>query len=243
MQSRSELDELASRAWPMATTSPTKRPRTDNGPGLTLGAPRQHAPSGRYVTKGGVAVDCTMEKLDDPQLALEELIDRLDQERGCVFQSSYEVPGRYARWTMGFVNPPLAFEAWGRRFSISALNKRGSVLLPAILAALQGIPALASLKADGNAALHGTVKEVETFFTEEERSRQHSIFSVVRALIDLFGYDLEVQLGLYGAFGYDLTFQFETIALTQRRDATQRDLVLYLPDEIMVIHPSPSPQP
>ena len=62
-----------------------------------------------------------------------------------------------------------------------------------------------------------------------------------RALIDLFGYDLEVQLGLYGAFGYDLTFQFETIALTQRRDATQRDLVLYLPDEIMVIQPSPSP--
>ena len=44
-----------------------------------------------------------------------------------------------------------------------------------------------------------------------------------------------MQLGLYGAFGYDLTFQFETVALTQRRDATQRDLVLYLPDEIMVI--------
>ena len=60
-------------------------------------------------------------------------------------------------------------------------STRGSVLLPAILAALQGIPALASLKADGDAALHGTVKEVETFFTEEERSRQHSIFSVVYA--------------------------------------------------------------
>ena len=215
---------------------PKKRcPHSTTAPELTLGAPRTQAASGRYVTKGGVTVDRLVQPLSDPSDALEGLIDQLDQERGCVFQSSYEVPGRYARWTMGFVNPPLAFEAWGRRFSISALNKRGSVLLPAILAALQGIPALASLKADGDAALHGTVKEVETFFTEEERSRQHSIFSVVRALIDLFGYELEVQLGLYGAFGYDLTFQFETVALTQRRDATQRDLVLYLPDEIMVI--------
>ena len=223
---------------------PKKRcPHSTTAPELTLGAPRAQAASGRYVTKGGVTIDRLVQPLADPSDALEGLIDQLDQERGCVFQSSYEVPGRYARWTMGFVNPPLAFEAWGRRFSISALNKRGSVLLPAILAALQGIPALASLKADGDAALHGTVKEVETFFTEEERSRQHSIFSVVRALIDLFGYDLEVQLGLYGAFGYDLTFQFETIALTQRRDATQRDLVLYLPDEIMVIQPSPLPNP
>ena len=61
-----------------------------------------------------------------------ELIDRLDQERGCVFQSSYEFPGRYARWTMGFVNPPLALEGWGRRFAITALNQRGSALLSAI---------------------------------------------------------------------------------------------------------------
>ena len=215
---------------------PKKRcPHSTTAPELTLGAPRTQAASGRYVTKGGVTVDRLVKPLADPSEALEGLIDQLDQERGCVFQSSYEVPGRYARWTMGFVNPPLAFEGWGRRFTITALNKRGSALLPAIRAALQGIPALASLKVDGEAALHGSVKEVEAFFTEEERSRQHSIFSVVRALIDLFGYDLEVQLGLYGAFGYDLTFQFETVALTQRRDATQRDLVLYLPDEIMVI--------
>ena len=161
---------------------PKKRcPHSTTAPELTLGAPRAQAASGRYVTKGGVTIDRLVQPLADPSDALEGLIDQLDQERGCVFQSSYEVPGRYARWTMGFVNPPLAFEAWGRRFSISALNKRGSVLLPAILAALQGIPALASLKADGDAALHGTVKEVETFFTEEERSRQHSIFSVVYA--------------------------------------------------------------
>ena len=92
---------------------------------------------------------------------------------------------------------------------------------------------ITDLSASGT--VKGTVKEVETFFTEEERSRQHSIFSVVRALIDLFGYDLEVQLGLYGAFGYDLTFQFEDVTRHQQRDPSQRDIVLYLPDEILVI--------
>ena len=129
---------------------PKKKLCSDNGgkPALTLGAPRPHAGSGRYATKGGVTVDCLVEALPDPNQALEELIDQLDQERGCVFQSSYEFPGRYARWTMGFVNPPLAFEGWGRRFLISALNPRGQVLLPAIRDALQGLPALASLVAE-----------------------------------------------------------------------------------------------
>ena len=42
-------------------------------------------------------------------------------------------------------------------------------------------------------------------------------------------------MGLYGAFGYDLTFSFEPIDLKQNRDPEQRDLVLYLPDSVYVI--------
>ena len=68
------------------------------------------------------------------------------------------------------------------------------------------------------------------------------MFSVVRALVDLFGYDSDesgdLQLGLYGAFGYDLTFQFEPIKLSQERDPNQRDLQLYLADEIVVVDSS-----
>lgn len=59
---------------------------------------------------------------------------------------------------------------------------------------------------------------------------------MVRSLIDLFGYEGgDGQLGLYGAFGYDLTYQFEPIKLAQERDPTQRDILLYLPDEIVVV--------
>lgn len=59
---------------------------------------------------------------------------------------------------------------------------------------------------------------------------------MVRSIIDLFSYQGgDGQLGLYGAFGYDLTFQFEPINESQKRDPEQRDIVLYLPDEILVV--------
>src|SRR5262249_40196521 len=41
--------------------------------------------------------------------------------------------------------------------------------------------------------------------------------------------------GLYGAFGYDLAFQFEPIRLRRPRPPEQRDLVLYLPDDLVVV--------
>lgn len=71
---------------------------------------------------------------------------------------------------------------------------------------------------------------------------QPSLFSVVRALVDLFRYDSDesgdLQLGLFGAFGYDLTFQFEPIKLAQERDPHQRDMLLYLADELVVVDQS-----
>ena len=205
-----------------------------SAPARTLGAPRPPHPGGQYTTRGGVTVDCEVEELLDARAALEGMVDQLDSERGCVFESSYEFPGRYARWTMGFVNPPLVLEAWGRTFTVTALNPRGGVLLPAMREVLQAQPSVAELQSEGS-TLRGRVREIEGRFAEEERSRQHSIFSVVRALCELMGVDDDPQLGLYGAFGYDLTFQFEQVPLTQQRDANQRDLLLYLPDEILVI--------
>ena len=58
---------------------------------------------------------------------------------------------------------------------------------------------------------------------------------VLRALVDLFRHPDEPHLGLYGAFGYDLAFQFEPIRLRLPRPADQRDLVLYLPDELVIV--------
>ncbi len=186
-----------------------------------------------YLTRGGIQIERDIEQRAY-QPADHALVEALDHRRGVLFSSSFEFPGRYTRWDMGFVDPPLAFTARGRRFSIDALNPRGEVLLPAVAATLRDLPEVA-ISAAGEGRAAGEIGETAERFAEENRSRQPSIFSVLRALIDLFGSAEDQHLGLYGAFGYDLVFQFEPMPLRLARPADQRDLVLYLPDEILVV--------
>ena len=186
-----------------------------------------------YETRGAIRVRRTVEEIAVTN-AIEPIVEALDTRRGVLLASSYEYPGRYTRWDMGFVDPPLVLTAHGRRFRIEALNARGRVLLPAIETALGTLDAVAR-PTRSEAALDGEVRTPAGRFVEEERSRQPSVFSILRALIALFGHEDEPHLGLYGAFGYDLAFQFEPITLRLERSAAQRDLVLYLPDELVIV--------
>ena len=60
------------------------------------------------------------------------------------------------------------------------------------------------------------------------------MFSALRQIIAAFS-GPDPHLGLYGAFGYDLAFQFEPVRLRHTRPADQRDLVLHLPDRLYVL--------
>ena len=162
------------------------------------------------------------------------LAERLDDRPGVLLSSSVEFPGRYARWDIGFSDPPLALTGRGRDFEVAALNARGRLLLAPIAAALESESDIASLRRDDDRLL-GSVRAPDESFAEEQRSRQPSLFSVLRALTRFFASTEDRHLGLYGAFGYDLVFQFEPMALRLPRADDQRDLVLYLPDEILVI--------
>jgi len=186
-----------------------------------------------YLTRGGIRVHRTVEAIPVAD-AIEPVIDALDSRRGALFASSYEYPGRYTRWDMGFVDPVLALVTRGRQARVEALNSRGEVLLPAVAGALERLDVIQGLDRRG-AALTATVREPAGRFAEEDRSRQPSVFSVLRALVELFGHDEEAHLGLYGAFGYDLAFQFEPVRLRLARPADQRDLVLYLPDQLIIV--------
>jgi anthranilate synthase len=84
-------------------------------------------------------------------------------------------------------------------------------------------------------AVDGVVADPAQRVPEEFRSRQPTLFTVLRALGELFGSADDSHLGMYGAFGYDLVFQFEALKLRLPRPDDQRDVVLYLPDEIIVI--------
>ena len=191
----------------------------------------------RYRTQGGIDVQRSTTIIADMAEAarqVEHLVDRLDVARGVLLSSSYEYPGRYTRWDIGFGDPALVVSTKQRTFSVEAANGRGAVLLPAIELALRSQTHVDELCA-GDHRLDGSVRITTGRFPEEQRSRQPSVFSVVRTLINLFASDEDPHLGLYGAFGYDLAYQFEAIDLHIERPADQRDLILYLPDELLVI--------
>ncbi|CTQ54071.1 Anthranilate synthase component 1 [Roseibium album] len=185
-----------------------------------------------FETTGGITILRTS-RPSDYESGTSEWIDRLDTERGAVLASSYEYPGRYTRWDMALVNPPLVLEAADRTVEIRALNDRGKIIMPAIIDALRSHEDIESFEATEE-RIDLTVKKADRLFNEEERSRQPSTFSVVRALKEFFACD-DDQLGLYGAFGYDVAFQFEQIDLKMQRPDDQRDVVLFLPDEILIV--------
>ncbi len=186
-----------------------------------------------YRTLGGINIRRIVENIP-VEGAIEPIIDALDRHRGVLLASSYEYPGRYTRWDIGFVNPPLALVSGGHTFRFSALNQRGQVLLPIIAAVMRNLDAVAWTELQAE-ELRGEIKPVSGRFSEEQRSKQPSVFSLLRALVELFYSAEEQHLGLYGAFGYDLAFQFEPLRLRLERPADQRDLVLYLPDELVII--------
>ena len=186
-----------------------------------------------YTTQGGIQVSRSALEMpmDD---AIESVLSCLDSQRGGLLASSYEYPRRYKRWAIGFVNPPLELTTRDRNFSLKALNERGRVLLPYLAEHLYLHRQLQKVSLEDDRIV-GSIEQVTQFFAEEERSKQPSAFSVVREISQAFYSNEDKNLGLYGAFSYDLVFQFESITKHRARPADQRDLLLYLPDELFVV--------
>ena len=177
------------------------------------------------TTRDGVRVTRTAAPFDPAELG--RIAALADERRGGVMSSGMEYPGRYSRWHMAYADPCAEIVATGRRVTARALNDRGRVLMPVIRAALRraGQPV-------GEDAI--VIPADDREFTEEERSRRPTVFTALREVTAAFGCE-DPHLGLYGAFGYDLAFQFEPVRPRLDRPATQRDLVLHLPDEIWVL--------
>ncbi len=186
-----------------------------------------------YETDGGIRISRSRSETAYVG-AIETYLDLLDSKRGAIFSSNYEYPGRYTRWDTAIVDPPIAISSKGRSMKIEALNDRGRTLLPVFAAVVRGVDEcdITSQDADRIAI---EISEPGRVFTEEERSRMPSVFSVVRAIVTAFRSEEDPNVGLYGAFGYDLAFQFDPIDLKLERPDDQRDIVLYLPDEILVV--------
>ena len=178
----------------------------------------------QYQCASGIRVRRSATQLDY-RTATDQLASSLDQSKGVLLASSFEYPGRYTRWDIGFNNPPLQFIGRGRQLLINALNVRGEILLPEIYHALQACESIDQLQA-GQDSIELQVTIDTADFTEELRSRRPTLFTVLREIVACFSSPSDRYLGLFGAFGYDLTFQFEDVERYQTRDPKDRDLVL-----------------
>ena len=192
----------------------------------------------KFTTQGGIKIEKSITPLD-AEHALNKIHQYIDIKKGALFVSNYEVPDRYSRWDLGFIHPALELIVRKQYFEINALNPNGTRLLKLIAPVLQNRSYLEKIVFEDVAdqpalQISGTVKPKSNFFTEEERSRQPSIFSVIRQIFELFRSD-DPYLGLYGAFGYDLVFQYENIEAKHERDPEQTDCHLFLPVEMVVV--------
>ena len=128
--------------------------------------------------------------------------------------------------------PCAEIVARGRRITVRALNDRGLVLLPVLSGALARagdlVPGPAG-QAGGVDPRAGRAGAPRRTAAAGRPCSPRCARSSRRSRGD------DPHLGLYGAFGYDLAFQFEPVRLRADRPASQRDLVLHLPDELYVL--------
>ncbi len=187
----------------------------------------------RFTTPSGLVVDRRRRALPYHD-ALADFAQRLDRERGGLFSSGVDYPGRYSRWEFGFAGPPLEMVGREREFRLRALNPRGECLL-ALLRPLLADFAQARLVSAGPREIMLEIAPPTGDFAEEERSLQPSLFSPLRRLIAEFRGIDDPFLGVYGAFAYDLLFQFEPIRRRHLRPIDHKDLHLYLPDRMFIL--------
>ncbi len=187
-----------------------------------------------FTTGGGIKI----RRETEPEIyegARMLLVDSLDSHRGVLLSSDFEYPGRYTRWDMGFIDPPVEISAIGRVARVRALSDRGRILVNALAKRLPDLHFLDSYDQSDD-EFTAQIAESAERFPEEERSKQPSIFSLVREILDfLKAPEEEAFFGLYGSFGYNLAFQFEPLDRKQNLDADQRDLLLYLPDRLLLV--------
>jgi len=185
-----------------------------------------------YQSRSGIAVSRSTSKLPYSK-GLVKWLRELDKKRGVFLSSGYEYPGRYSRWDFASVAPPVEIIARGRDMEFRALNTRGEIILAMLVKVLESHPHWDAFTVEPT-ILRGLLKPLPALFSEEERSRQPSAFSILRSLMQEFSSPEVSDLFLIGAFGYDLLFQFDPIELKLPREGV-KDLQLFLCDEIYLM--------
>ena len=200
-------------------------------------------------TKSGINLFLEATSLNYKE-GIDNLIESLDSEKGMFLSSGIEYPDRYSRWEVGFVSPPLEFIAQNRTITANALNKKGEIFLEILTPILTSSESVKT-KEKSKTQLIIEIEKSDKIYSEEERSKQPTILTPIRELVDAFRESVNRNkntnnnknadipfsgaAGVYGSFAYDLLFQFEEIEFSQKRDPKQKLFHLFFPDEIYML--------
>ena len=175
----------------------------------------------KLLSKNSIKLDISFNQIDYAA-GIDFIVDKLDKTCGMYLSSGVDYPGRYSRWELGFLNPPLEFIAIENSVGINSLNPKGDAILELFTPLLSNHPHLEIDNKNSNKTkLKINIKPDNKIFPEEKRSLQPSVVSVLRCLLEEFEQAFKsanntsfsdigsVPFGFYGAFGYELLFQFE----------------------------------
>src|ERR1019366_5307792 len=148
--------------------------------------PKRSAPMHDYsfTTLHGIEITRTDSQVNFRR-GLWRLLRDLDQYRGIYLSSGYESPGRYSRWDIGSVNPPLEIVSYDRRGEFRPLHQRGRLIAGFLAPVLADHPHWEEFGLESG-VLAGRLKPMPKLFPEEQRSRQPSVFSILRAIVAEF---------------------------------------------------------
>ncbi len=170
----------------------------------------------------------------DYQSGITHVANALDAHRGLCMSSGIEYHGRYTRWDLGFIDPPLELIAHDRTVRVNALSARGTVWLSILQPLLLANPAVTQVSVtDHTLVLHVAESTIE--FAEEARSQQPSVVTPLRNVIQGLQHNGDNPFGFYGAFGYELIFQFDAIDLHAPRQGDEKIYHVYFVDDIYLL--------
>lgn len=185
----------------------------------------------QIITNSNVKINRKETKVDAEQ-GISFLIDYLETNKGMFLSSGTEYPGRYSRWETGFFAPPVEVIGYFDKVVFKPLNQRGHILIDIFKEILEEKNEEHYELSQNNDELIVQINHSDEIFREEDRSKQPSVLSPIRTILNAFKHTEQDALGFYGAFGFDLLFQFEKIDLINKRDEKQAIIRLFFPDRI-----------
>ena len=190
-----------------------------------------------YLTGGGIRVHRTVEPIPVGERHRARRRTRSTRAAACCSRRATSTPAATRAGTWASSTRRSCSWRAGAAFRVEALNARGRVLLAAIAARARGPRrGRAASTRDGRRGRRRRCARRRAGFAEEERSRQPSVFSrAARARSTSSGTPTSRTSGSTAPSATTSPSSSSRSALRLARPADQRDLVLYLPDELVVV--------